>query len=85
MNIRSFNAPKSGTEMAALAKKYGVRDVLKTYIYSRQYTKEELLPCAAHIVDGKITDTMFDSFIFLPSPCYLYDTSDPELQAEGCH
>lgn len=71
--------------MAALAKKYGVRDVLKTYIYSRQYTKEELLPCAAHIVDGKITDTMFDSFIFLPSPCYLYDTSDPELQAEGCH
>lgn len=35
--------------------------------------KELFLPAAAHIVDGRIVDFMYDSFIFLSQPNYLYD------------
>lgn len=49
------------------------KNILKTYISGAPVGKDALLPSVAYIKDRKISDTMFDSFIFLPSPNYLYD------------
>ena len=38
-------------------------------------TKEMLLPYVGYIEDGKVKDTMFDSFLFLPHVWFLYDYS----------
>lgn len=56
------------SEKATVAK-----NILKTYISGAPVCKETLLPSVAYIKDKKISDTMFDSFIFLPSPNYLYN------------
>ena len=62
---------------------YSVYDAFKTYMNpDSNYTKNDLLPSVAYMEDGKIQDTMFDSFIILPSPVYLYDYNRME---EGCH
>lgn len=60
---------------------YGVYDVLKTYIGSADLTKEKLLPSAGYMVDGEIQDTMFDSFIFMPSPVHVYGSVFANQQA----
>lgn len=53
------------------------RDVLLCYIVEADgrlsLDKDAFLPSAAYIQDGKIQDFMYDSFIFLPQPDYLYD------------
>lgn len=54
-----------------------IKDVLKCYIVREGQSwgidVETFLPAVCYIKNGKITDFMFDSFIFLPSPNYLYD------------
>lgn len=51
-------------------------NALKCYIANASgttaITKETFLPSVAYLENGEIQDTMFDSFIFLPSPNYLY-------------
>ena len=53
------------------------KDILLCYTVSAdghiENDKDVFLPSAAYIKDGKIEDFMFDSFIFLPHPNYLYD------------
>lgn len=53
------------------------RDVLLCYIVDaeghKSLDKDAFLPSAAYIKDGKIQDFMYDSFIFLPQPNYLYN------------
>lgn len=53
------------------------KDILLCYIVDmfrkRHIDKETFLPAAAKLENGKITDFMYDSFIFLPQPNYLYD------------
>ena len=53
------------------------KDMLLCYIadpwHNIHIGKELFLPSAGHIVDGKIQDYMFESFIFLCQPNYLYD------------
>ena len=58
------------------------KNILKTYICAdfepygkRHIDKEQFLPSVAYMRDGKIKDFMFDSFIFLSSPNYVYDFS----------
>lgn len=64
-----------------------VKNALKCYIITENgktsIDKETFLPSAAYISDGKITDFMFDSFIFLPSPNYVYDYHTPIEQLGG--
>ncbi len=50
-----------------------VQDIMLTYISASAATKELFMPCVAYIKDGKIKGRMFDSFLFLPSPNYLYN------------
>ena len=53
---------------------FGVYEVLKTYINpNNSYTVEQMLPSVGYMVKNKITDTMFDSFIVLPSPVNVHD------------
>lgn len=57
--------------------KYGINNALLTYICdgatgSEPVAEEELLPSVAYLKDNVIADTMFDSFIFLPQPNYLF-------------
>ncbi len=53
------------------------KDLLLCYIVNgweqTHLDKETFLPSACYYKDGKIADFMYDSFIFLPSPNYLYD------------
>ena len=54
------------------------KDALLCYIVDEEtgrmpLDKEAFLPSAAYIRDGEIKDFMYDSFIFLPQPNYLYD------------
>ena len=68
-------APTTTTTQAApteYTNPYGVYDVIKTYIGSNAITERQLLPSVAYTVDDTIVDTMFDSFIFLPSPVHIY-------------
>lgn len=51
---------------------YGIYHVLKSYIGSGQISKEQMLTSVAYMVDGKIKDFLFDTFIFLPSPNHIY-------------
>jgi len=46
--------------------------VLKTYITNNPITEEQFLDSVAYMVDGKITDTLFDAFVFTPTPNYMY-------------
>ena len=52
-------------------------NALLTYIANAEISLDidvdTFLPSVGYINNGKITDFMFDSFIFLPSPNYLYD------------
>ena len=49
-----------------------VHAVLLTYINGPNITKSEFAPVVAYMENGQIKDTMFDSFVFLPSPNFLY-------------
>lgn len=61
----------------AMGDVYGVRDTLLTYICSEgksnRLSKADWLPSVAYMKDGQIRDTLFDSFVILPSPNYLYN------------
>lgn len=49
--------------------RWGVYEMLKSYTNgSTKVTEEEFLPSVAYMQAGKIIDTMFDTFVFLPSP-----------------
>ena len=49
-------------------------DTLKTYMMEGQpNTKEKFLASVAYWKDGKIQDTLFETFTFLPTPPYMYD------------
>ena len=50
---------------------YGVYDVIKTYMGGSDLTERQLRPSVGYVVDDEIQDTMFDSFIFLPSPGHV--------------
>lgn len=54
-----------------------IHDVLLSYVSPdiNQITKEQYLPYVAYIEDGKIKDTLFDSYLYLPYVKYLYDGS----------
>lgn len=56
-----------------------IKDVLKCYIVnadgSREIDAETFLPSVCYIKEDQIIDFMYDSFVFLPSPNYLYDQS----------
>lgn len=52
---------------------YGIYDVLKTYMGGSDLSERQLGPSVGYLVDGKYKDTMFDSFIFLPSPAHVHD------------
>ena len=69
--------------------KWGVYEMLKSYTNKgSKVTADEFLPSVGYMHLGKIKDTMFDSFVFLPSPTeeigiemdqkfiksYIYDT-----------
>lgn len=64
-----------------------VNNALKCYIINENgktsINKEVFLPSAAYIDGGKISDFMFDSFIFLPSPNFAYDYHTPIEQLGG--
>ena len=54
----------------------GSKDVLLAYICHpsiKPITKEVFLPHVAYIEDGKIKDTLFDGYLFLPYVAFLYD------------
>ena len=56
--------------------KYGINNVLLTYICdgasgSVPVSRDVMLPSVAYIKDGKICDTLFDTFLFLPAPNYV--------------
>jgi len=52
-------------------------DVLKTYITDNSITKTQFLACVAYMENGKIKDTFFESFVFTPTPAYMYDYISP--------
>ena len=53
---------------------YRFQDTLKTYMMAATpNTKDELLASAAYWKNGKIEDTLFETFTFLPTPPYMYD------------
>ena len=53
------------------------KDILLCYIVNAQgkciHPKERFIKSAGYIKNGKVTDHMFDSFLFLCSPNYLYN------------
>ena len=54
----------------------GSKDVLLAYICHdniKPISKEVFLPHVAYMVDGKIKDTLFDGYLFLPYVAFLYD------------
>lgn len=51
----------------------GIRDILRAYISGEPITKEQFLCSVGYLADGQIQDTLFDTFIFQPSPNFLYD------------
>lgn len=51
----------------------GTDDILKTYISNSDISKRYFMPSVAYMVGEEIRDTLFESFIFLPSPNFLYD------------
>lgn len=57
--------------------KNNVKELLKTYIVgadgSAEIDTEAFVHTVGYVKDGKITDFLYDSFIFLPQPNYLYD------------
>ncbi|MBO4277845.1 MAG: DUF4855 domain-containing protein [Clostridia bacterium] len=62
----------------ASADKLGAKDVMLAYMCRSDIppiNKEMLLPYVAYIEDGKIKDTLFDGFLFLPHVYFLYDYS----------
>lgn len=49
--------------------KWGVYEMLKSYTNrASKVSVDDFLPCVGYMHMGKITDTMFDTFVFLPSP-----------------
>lgn len=70
-------SPSAATSSYVTGDKYGVHDTLLTYIcsdgISNRLSKKRLLSSIAYIKDGQIKDTLFDSFVILPSPNYLYN------------
>lgn len=60
----------------ASTEQLGAKDVLLSYICHpnvKPITKEIYLPHVAYMEDGRIKDTLFDSFLFLPYVAFLYD------------
>jgi len=51
------------------------KDILKVYTTDISIDKAKFIPCAAYIEGGEIKDILFDSFIFTPTPKYMYDFS----------
>lgn len=53
------------------------KDLIKTYIVgadgSAAISTEDFIPTVGYVENGEIKDFMYDSFIFLPQPNYLYD------------
>ena len=59
-NVRSIKTYKNN---------WGVYEMLKSYTNrASKVGVEDFLPCVGYMHMGKITDTMFDTFVFLPSP-----------------
>lgn len=52
---------------------YGVKHVIKTYMSDTNMRVRNLITSVGYQVNGAFQDFMFDSFIFLPSPAFLYD------------
>ena len=54
----------------------GAKDVALAYFCHENQTPlevEHLLPYVGYIKDGKITDTLFDGYLFLPFVAFLYE------------
>jgi len=47
--------------------------MLKTYIADGSITKTQFLSSVAYMEDGEIKDTLFKSFVFSPTPAFMYD------------
>ncbi len=65
-------------EAYANSETFGFKDTLLTYIpgtkdANNQVTKELIKPYVSYVKDGKIEDTLFDSYLFLPYVKFLYD------------
>lgn len=43
------------------------------------FTKDKFLPAVAYTLDGKIQGRMFDSFLFLPTPSFIYSAKNGGL------
>lgn len=52
-------------------------DVMLSYIApgANMITKEQYMPYVAYLEDGKVKDTLFDSYLYLPYVKFLYDGS----------
>ncbi len=59
-------------------KKNGIKELLKTYIIAADDSAEPIdtetfVHTVGYVKDGKIVDFLYDSFIFMPQPNFLYD------------
>jgi len=49
-------------------------DILKTYFTSSAISKTQFLVSASYMENGTVKDTMFQSFAFIPTPNYVYQS-----------
>ncbi len=55
----------------------GAKDISLIYYSYKDFTTEDFYGYTAYIKDGKIVDTMFDSFLFLPNPGHFFGYGYP--------
>lgn len=62
---------------------HGVNDVVLAYYANtkRELKEDYFRPYVGYIVDGKAVDTMFDGFLFLPSPGALIKGGRPDFES----
>ena len=53
------------------------KHALKTYIADGTITKTQFLSSVAYMENGEVKDTLFQAFIFTPTPSFMYDYVSP--------
>ena len=76
-SVDSATTSSTASSTPSISETLGINAALKTYCGASdgpaRITKELLLPCVAYMDGDQIKDTMFDAFVFLPSPNWVYD------------